>query len=95
MVEVLVFAVLAVIVALGVVFLWKYKRGEVSKTPNYGVFFTMGAIWLAVGLIYMFYRPGSDGTNMLLPMGLVFFIVGLGGISMGWITKRSAANEVA
>ena len=87
-------AIAVTLVVLLVAFLLWRRNHKASKGANYKALLTMGIVWLAVGLIYMFYRPGPDGTNTLLPLGIVFFTVGLGGMLMAGKEKQSAANTV-
>ena len=88
-------AIAVILVVLLVGFLIWRRKHKASRGTNYKTFLTMGIAWLAVGLIYMFYRPGPDGINPLFALGIIFFIVGLGGMLMGWIEKnKSAANKV-
>lgn len=88
-------AIAVILVILLVAFvLWRRKH-KASKGANYKALLTMGIVWLAVGLIYMFYRPGPDGTNTLLPLGLVFCTVGLFGMLMARKEKQVVANTVS
>ena len=88
-----VIAVVLIVLLVGAV-VWRRKH-KASRGANYKTFLTMGIVWLAVGLIYMFYRPGSEGTNPLFALGIVFFIVGLGGMLMGWIEKNKSTGNKA
>jgi NhaP-type Na+/H+ or K+/H+ antiporter len=61
--------ILALILVIGVVFVWKLRKNNWKHNPDYKTFFTMGIIWLPFGI----------ALNMpyFFIMGLVFIAIGL------------------
>jgi hypothetical protein len=75
--DILLFAVLAVIVLLGIItVVYTLKRGRTQKEPDYRSWFIMGTIFVTVylvGILTGLYEP----IPIFLILGLVFTLTGL------------------
>ena len=70
-------AIIALLVLIGIILIllvWR-KRGIVGE-PNYKVFFTLGFVWLPVGVVFMLaVNPAIGGAFM--GMGAAYLAIGL------------------
>ena len=58
-----------------VVYKKRKKEGEM-KEPNYQVFFTIGIVWLPVGVVFMITLNSAIGIAFMA-MGIVYMAIGL------------------
>jgi cell division protein FtsW (lipid II flippase) len=66
--------IVAIIVLMGVVMLWKTRK-KVRHEPDYRAFFWMGLVWIIAGAGFMFVYDNLT-FNGLFAMGVIFFIIG-------------------
>ena len=70
-------AIFALLVLIGIILLllvWK-KRGIVGE-PNYQVFFTLGFVWLPVGVVFMLAVNLGIGVAFMA-LGAAYLAIGL------------------
>ena len=70
-------AIIALLVLIGIILLllvWR-KRGIVGE-PNYQVFFTLGFVWLPVGVVFMLAVNPAIGFAFMA-LGTAYLAIGL------------------
>ena len=71
--------IVAILVVIGLVLtfvVYKKKKEGKMKEPNYQVFFTIGIVWLPVGVVFMITINSAIGIAFMA-MGIVYMAIGL------------------
>ena len=74
-INVLIIAALVVIGLILIVVFFKKKKEDIRKEPNYQAFFSIGIIWLPVGVVFM--------LTINLAIGIAFMGLGASYIAIG------------
>jgi len=78
-------AIVAVIVILGAVVVWR-TRNKVRHEPDYKGFFWIGLVWVIAGAVFML--MGHFAMNGLFAMGVIFLAIGAANRNR-WKKKRT------
>ena len=76
MMSALIVAVLIVIGLLLIFVVFKKKKEGKAIEPNYQVFFSIGAVWIPVGVVFMIAVNPAIGTA-LISLGVAYVAIGL------------------
>ena len=68
--------ILAIIIALAGIYIWKLQKGKMLE-PDYYVFFTMGLVWLPLGFVFMFAVDGFSFGPLFVILGAAYLAIGL------------------